>query len=144
MDWPEREYKFETRHEYPHMLPRDAVIWERFIIKNPDRFISCLYDLHVGDGAKPEDDTPPGTAYAWTRLTQWRADVAAWDGQTLFIIEVKPDAKASAVGQALGYKILAQDNLKLAIPIIPVVLTDICAAETERFAKAVGVEVWCA
>lgn len=142
MHEPDKEYTYEKMSEYPHMLKRDAEIWHRFIEQNPGKFLHCIYDLHVGDGAPIEDDTPPRDAYAWKRVTQWRADVAAWDGNALYMIEVKPNAKASAIGQALGYKILYLDNNKTGIKVVPVVLTDNAFGETEKFAAAVGVEMW--
>lgn len=90
--------------KYPHMKPRDVEIWERFIEKNKSFFDTVDYDFHVGEGADflpTGEDTPDGRE---NRLYQRKIDVVGYRGDKVWLIEVKPEASASALGQILSYK----------------------------------------
>ncbi len=98
--------KYGRRYKYPHMGPEDKAIWERFIDANPDAFEICAYDVPVG--SVPEFDTvvSPTTGGDAERLYKKKIDVLAIKGEVLFIIELKPSASATALGQVSAYKTL--------------------------------------
>ena len=72
----------------------------------------------------PDIEMPPNIHDAWVDLTRWKIDVTAEDNENFYIIEIKPNANAKAVGQALAYARLWSEEMKPAKPVIPVVLTD--------------------
>ncbi len=88
---------------YPHMKPADAVIWERFIEKYPDEYDEVIYDLNVGAGYADLGDHPQEVQGDYRILTQKKIDVVAFKDDYVDIIEIKPDASMSALGQAIGY-----------------------------------------
>jgi len=39
-----------ARVKYPHMLPSEAVLWDRWLQKNRPLWRDYQYDVHVGKG----------------------------------------------------------------------------------------------
>lgn len=99
-------FEYEIRDWYPHMKPRDKEIWDRFIAKHPDAYLECQYDFHVGDPPPFNtlmDDDEDLNQDALYRL---KIDVIGHKPDQVDIIEVKPDAGPSTIGQVKGYKAL--------------------------------------
>ena len=95
------------------MKPNDVAVWERFVDKRPDFFESVDYDYHIGEGADflpTNEDTPDGRE---NRLYQRKVDVVGYRKNEVWIIEVKPEAGMTALGQVLTYAHLAEADPKL-------------------------------
>lgn len=90
---------------YPHLLPGEIEIWERFLAKFPDMFDSFAYDVHVGEAEVLYPGEPKYQKLAEALLKR-RIDVVATRNGEKSIIEIKPDAGATALGQVLFYKAL--------------------------------------
>jgi hypothetical protein len=88
------------------MFPVDVVIWERFLEKYPARCSRYEYDVKVGEGIPVDPSWPENIQRMATQLTQGRVDVVGFSPGVVHIIEVKPDASFSALGQVLGYMFL--------------------------------------
>ena len=126
------------------MRPADVAIWNRYIAKNPDKFLQVWYDYKVGDSAPISDDIIESAAQSWYDLTRWAADVVAEDEHTIYVIEIKPLANAKALGQALSYALLFSSEHKPQKPVIPVVLTDYEISSTRKVADLQGIALWTA
>lgn len=140
----DKPYKYEMLTEYPHMRPADVSIWQRFIQNNPDRFLRVWYDFRVGDSAAIHEGCSECARGAWHDLTRWQVDVIGETDKAFYIIEVKPNANARALGQAQAYALLFEEEMKPQKPVIPVVLTDHEISTTSRLAKREGIEFWVA
>jgi len=44
--------------KYPHMLPNEIPIWERWLALYGKDFKNFRYDVHVGEGVDPGKDVP--------------------------------------------------------------------------------------
>jgi len=99
-------FPYAKRFQYPHMLGEDIPIWERFIVKFPDRFDSVDYDWRVGKGMEINQGWEDNIQRMATMITQKRIDVLGWNGERPTIIEVKKAVNISTLGQVLGYQIL--------------------------------------
>lgn len=100
------QFNYEVRHKYPHLIGEDTDVWNRFILKYPDKFDTVDYDVKVGLGA---DTSPLTEQYAkdyWKSLTMKRIDVIGHKNGFVTIIEVKKRASLFTLGQILGYKFL--------------------------------------
>ena len=86
------------------MMPNDIALWERFLTQHKDLFDRIDYDLHVGTGYGYSEDDPEWRINLASALTQFRIDAVGWSGSQPTIIEVKPYAGLSALGQVLGYQ----------------------------------------
>lgn len=99
-------FKFEKRSSYPHMSVKDTAIWERFIDKYPDVYKQCQYDFHIGDAPPFNTLMDNDEDLNQDMLYRLRIDVVAGSPLGIDLIEVKPDAGVSAIGQLENYKLL--------------------------------------
>lgn len=135
-------FKYELSHWYPHMKPRDIEIWERFIKAYPDAYIDCQYDFHVGD-APAFDTAVEGIDNANQHmLYQLKIDVVGRKSSGLDIIEVKPDAGPSSIGQVQGYRALYVRDERPAVNVGTVIITDNEKPNMRYLCSAQGVTLY--
>jgi len=96
--------------KYPHMMPNDIAIWERFLVSEHNTFDSFSYDVHVGTGRGYSDFDPEWKITLAKALTCFRIDAVGYHENIATIIEVKPFASLSALGQIIAYSNLWQIN----------------------------------
>ena len=97
---------YRSRRKYTHMTGEDKAVWDRFIMKFPKAFDSVDYDFRVGEGEQLQLEFDEKIQRMVTMLSQLRIDAIGWNGEQPTIVEVKPRAVVSALGQIQGYKIL--------------------------------------
>lgn len=102
---------------YPHLSPADTIIWDIFILKNPDFFTSVTYDVRVGQGITVEGNYEPKIVDMAKMLSQRRIDVLGERNGEIWIVELKFDPGISLLGQLLGYKTLLLQEIKLSVPV---------------------------
>lgn len=117
-------FKFEKRPSYPHMNVRDVAIWERFIDKFVGAYNNVYYDFHIGD-APPfntlmDDDTDKNQ----DMLYRLRIDVVGETDEFCDIIEIKPSAGPSTIGQVESYKTLYERDEQTQKKVRAVIITD--------------------
>jgi hypothetical protein len=101
-------YPVTWRGRYPHLMPVDVAIWNKFMDKYAGNFLGFQYDVTVGEGAKPLPGMTEQDRFLLWSLTVKRIDCLGVrrDGVTLF--EVKPRLGMAAVGQMTSYYVLWQ------------------------------------
>ena len=131
--------KYQKYLKYPHLGPEDAIIWDRFILKYPNFFKSVDYDVRVGKGRNyklfPDKVIREDLEY----LSKKRIDVLGYIGNEIYVIELKPKATFSAIGQALGLAVLLEDQIKPGYILKPCIITDAEIPDTLRICKTAGV-----
>ncbi|KKL12410.1 hypothetical protein LCGC14_2536030 [marine sediment metagenome] len=100
------KFNYEKMRKYPHMIGEDTDVWNRFMLRFPNRFDTVDYDIHVGHGAKIFDIEDVKSQNYWTQLTKKRIDVIGYKNSTITIIEVKNRVGLYTLGQILGYRFL--------------------------------------
>lgn len=130
---------------YPHMGAVEAKIWHRFLSTTKINFINIQYDVRVGTGYIPkwleseyrnklelyekglitlkELEEVKSIIRSVQSLTQLRIDVVAETEKEIWIIEVKPRAGRSALGQLEAYHFWFIKQYK---PTKPVRLAVVC------------------
>ena len=94
------------RFRYPHMLPRDKYLWDRFLELHGDYFERFDYDIRVGEGIGELEGYPENIRRAAKMLTQKRIDAVGYRGSEIWVFEIKPHAGLSAIGQVIAYETL--------------------------------------
>ena len=122
-------------------MPRDVEIWERFIEANPDIFDVVSYDVPVGDGAEFDTVVPHENGGDMNKLYQRKIDVVGRKNGMFFVVEVKPRASTSAIGQVQGYVTLFKRDFTINEPVIPMIVTDQLVPEMEFLARDSGVNL---
>lgn len=135
------QFEYKLLEKYPGMRPRDEYIWDDYVQKHPQAFTSVYYNVPLGDPFPEDDAKIEAKANGAYEVSQWRIDALAEDDTAIYVIEIKPDAGAGALGQALAYVKLIQKEWNIIKPIYPVVLTDKITPVMEQAAKMLGVLV---
>lgn len=92
--------------KYPHMLPGETRIWDRFLELHGVPEGKVGYDIHLGEGMSVDPSWPSWMTKVVQQLSTHRADVVVERPGEVVIIEVKSIAGMGAVGQLLGYEAL--------------------------------------
>ena len=123
------------------MKPADVLIWERFIEKYPDAYETCQYDVEVG--SPPDFDTivNPETGGDAEALYKRKIDAVCVKNGNIDIIELKPNAGPSSVGQVKGYRTLYVRDLTPARTPRAVIITDKIRRDMPYIAEEEGVEM---
>ena len=96
--------------KYPHLMPNEVPLWERFLAIWGKNFEGFEYDVRVGKGVDPGAEYPEPWRSLAIQLTQKRIDVVGRRDGIVYIFEVKPQAGLSALGQLLAYRILYRET----------------------------------
>lgn len=135
-----KQYPVEKLHKYPHLMPEDIAIWERFLEVNSGIYEFVKYDVHVGVGLRDTSGLTAELKFAAVSLLEKRIDVVGYKGDRVDIIEVKPDAGISAIGQVLVYSILYKKDFSPKGRIRKVIVTDHLWPDNEYLFKRLGID----
>lgn len=132
----EIKYVYALRYKYPHMKPADILIWERFIAANPSAYEFAEYDYLVGSPAPFDTTVNPETGGSDEALYRRKIDAVGHRKDGIDIIELKPRAGPSALGQVKGYQTLYVRDEKPTKPTRAVVITDVILPDMQELADA--------
>ena len=80
--------------------------------------------MKVGSGSEPLPGVSETYAQMQGILSKYRIDAVGYDGAFIYIIEVKPNAASSALGQVLAYVKLYERDFSPSLPLKGVIVTD--------------------
>lgn len=106
------------------MSVADTEIWNRFIAKYPDAYDRVQYDFHVGNPPPFNPLMDDGTDANQDMLYKLRLDVIGHMGADVDLIEIKPNAGPSAIGQIRSYKTLYERDEEPKGRVNMVIVTD--------------------
>ena len=112
--------------KFYHMLPRDVEIWRRFLQEYEDEFERFEYDVLCGPRLRLERDDVPWFGNLTERLFSLRIDVLGYKPGECWLIEVKPNAGLSALGQLMAYRFYLNPKKYEGRELKAVVVTDYC------------------
>lgn len=134
-------FKYEKGNWYPHMSEVDKILWEKFIEKHPNAYNSVQYDFHVGDPPPFNTLMDDGEDLNQDKLYRLRIDALGHIRGNVDVIEIKPNASPSTIGQIKGYKALyAREGLTKGI-IGMVIITDKIRPNMEFLCKTEGIRL---
>ncbi len=110
---------------YPHLLPKDSILWQRFIDSAHNNFLHFDYDVRVGPRIDPGPDYPEHLRQMWGDLTQRRVDAVGHKSHTITIIEISLEAGLTQIGQLQVYPILYAQTYPETPPISVLLIAEI-------------------
>ena len=131
----------ELRSSYPHFGTGDAEVWEQWLYDHQDQITHVYYDIALGGVTIDDPDVDPAMARAWKYDTAVKIDAVVVMTEENLIVEVKPYARMGAIGQALGYAMLLDDEPLNELPNTPCIVTLGTTAEVLKVAEAFGIRV---
>ncbi len=108
------------------MLAEDREIYRRFLLNFREIPGEYKYDVLVGHGLTLDPGKYDENILVMTRaITKKRIDVVILTNDIIWIVEIKPNAAMSALGQVLGYvKLYERDHPAETRPLRPMIITD--------------------
>lgn len=134
-------YPYEKLASYERLRPEDVTVWETFIELFPGKDWEMDYDVKVGLGRRTDKKIQKLYAKDWRDLTRKRIDAVGWGKSDIFLIEIKPRAGLSAIGQILGYSELWVDFHNNNRRVRPTIICHSTDPDTETVAKSAGIEI---
>jgi len=133
------KYPADKLRMYPHLMVGDIVIWEQYLGTVDHGFGSFDYDVHVGEGIVLMEEWEPEIKAMALALSEKRIDVVGWVDDVPTIIEVKPSASLSAIGQVLCYRELYSTRFPGVIRPLLVIVTDFELPDIRKLCKTFGI-----
>jgi len=130
---------YTKRRKFPHLLPKEVLIWNKFLDKHEKEYDSFDYDIHVGEGAELPEDISPMIRKIALGLTRKRIDVVGYTPTAITIFELKPEAGLSAIGQCLAYYYLYRREFKPKRRTFMRIVSTITSRDTKKVAAAYGI-----
>jgi len=133
-------FPYSKLSKYPHLRPEDVLIWERFIELYPSFFERVDYDVRCGEGRTYPPVNDENILNDLQGLSKLRIDVIGFHGNEAWVIEIKPRAGASAIGQAMCYANLYKEMCESDTNITKCVITDEAVPDIARIAASFNVK----
>lgn len=92
------------------MLPSDVAIWERFLERYGKDYTGFDYDVHVGGWVTETDQWTGTKKKVYWSMAAKRIDAVGHKPGEIWLLEVKPEAGVTAVGQLVMYSMLYRDR----------------------------------
>lgn len=124
------------------MMPADVAIWERFIELHPDAYDFVEYDVKVGSVPEFVSDHPDEAMKKQAPLYEKKIDVLAYFRTEIDVIELKPRARMSTLGQVKGYVELYKRDREPLEKVNAVIITNELMPDMGELAKIEGVGMY--
>lgn len=127
---------------YPHLLPEDALVWDRYLLGHPMDSNSYEYDVPVGQGRPYPGHTLPGIHKMALDLSRRRIDVVGHSPTETKIYEVTRSAGLTAIGQLIAYPILYAHTYNPAGRIRPVLVCQELQSDIQLVLDALRIDYY--
>jgi hypothetical protein len=126
---------------YPHLSKHDAAIWERFLDAYGGNWLDVAYDVALGGFQLADTLGTEAERLGWQYSTALKIDAVLRSLEGVWICEVKPSAGVSAIGGALSYATMAEEDPFTTLPLFPAIITDHASGDIRRVAERLGITV---
>jgi hypothetical protein len=123
------------------MAKRDGEVWARFLDLHAAEFRAFAYDVALGGVALDAPDLAEADRLGWKYTTALRVDACGMTDSEIWIIEVKPNATASALGAAVAYPLVAKRERAFDLPLQPAIVCNYCQPDVKWAALQLGIRV---
>ena len=124
---------------YPHILPPDVPVWERYLARGGDYHQLIEYDVRVGLGRDPGPEFPENMRAMALDLSFRRIDAVAHDSHQITVIEITRYAGLTAIGQVMIYPILYRLTFMPSLPIVALLVAEEFESDIQVTADQMGV-----
>lgn len=132
---------YGKRNHYPHLMPEDVAVWERFIEAFPDMYENCQYDVLVGTVPDFVTENEDEAMRKQGNLYQKKIDVVGLIADQIDIIELKPRCTMSTIGQVKGYKHLYMRDYTPPVEPKAIVICGDTTPDVAEFAAGENVQI---
>jgi hypothetical protein len=130
-----------VRRRYVHMLPEDHEAWTEFLKSERNELDEVWYDVHVGEPMHVPAGSPAYMKDVVDGVSRKRIDVVGRLGQGVFVIEVKPFANMTALGQVVTYTNLFISEFEIHGPVQAMIVAMECDRDILETAQRMNVKI---
>lgn len=123
------------------MSSLDQELWVRFHEKYASQFTGFYYDAAVGTPSEIPPGTDPAMAKMWTRITAKRIDAIGVKPNEYWLIEVRPNAAAGALGTIITYTTAWYNDPPNNLKLTPVIVSDVFDPDIIENAGVFGIQL---
>ncbi len=127
---------------YPGMARQEQAIWDRFLLTADNIYTGFLYNVRVGELPALPEGTEEKMRAMWEQINQSRLDALGIADELLTVFEVKVSAGLSAIGQAIGGRILAEAETDDPRQILTAIVTNGIRPDARTVATALGIDTF--
>lgn len=130
------------RPKYPHMRKWEEELMTRFL-KKIEFTATWTYDIHlkIRETPMPKYITT-NEKQLWKTLTSKRIDAVGETENIIYVCEIKDRLRPSALGQALTYKILYEEQFKPQKPVQAAIITEYDDKDMRHVCEHYNVRIW--
>jgi hypothetical protein len=111
---------------YPHLLPKEGLIWYRWQLDHGREWDRFDYDVRVGQGRPVDPNLPDYIQRMNQALTPKRIDAVGWRGTAPTIFEINPHGSRTVYGALKIYQRLFEDTYpEYGVPAIAAVVGEV-------------------
>lgn len=127
---------------YPHLVKREAQIWDTFMhnVRLPKG--TLYYGARVGRPIPAEPGESPWVTSVRQMTSRKRLDVVLRTRESWWIFEVKVRVGLSAVGQAIGYEFLFSEAIAGETPVFTVLVCDYMTIDVDIICAHEGIGLY--
>ena len=134
-------FEYRKLKAYPHMSVADTEIWNRFIEKYPKEYQYCQYDYHIGDAPAFNTLMDDDEDLNQDKLYRLRIDVIGFKTGYNDLIEIKPMAGVSTIGQIQSYKALFERDGHATDKTQAIIITDRIKPNMDYLCKQANIKL---
>lgn len=141
LSWPDQlRGRFLKMTKFPHLLPADCILWQKFLDLHEGSYNRFEYDVRVGEGTDPGDQYDDNMRYDAITLSQRRIDVIGYQAKVITLFEVTTSAGLTALGQLTAYPQLFIKTYSPGLPVKPHLVTYGFQSDIEQIFLAQGID----
>ncbi len=127
---------------YPGMAKAEQVIWDRFLTSAANFYEGFIYNVRVGELPPLPEGTEENLRMMWEAINQSRLDALGIAEDVLTVFEVKVSAGLSAIGQAIGGRVLTEGETDDPREINAAIVSNGFRPDVLSVAAALGIETF--
>jgi hypothetical protein len=121
------------------MSQMEAFIWTKFLEENGSNYYDYNYDFHLVKPIKLPTDYPDEYRRNAIALSSLRIDVVMRDKDQIYIAEIRPNAKQSAIGNLISYRFLYMMQENPTQPVKMMLVTNLYDPAVELSCRAIEI-----
>lgn len=122
-----------------HMTQLESFLWVKFLEEKDNDYFNFEYDVHLEKPVNLPTEMPEEYKKNALKLSSLRIDAVAEQRDSIFVCEIRPDAKASAIGNLILYKFLYNLQYKPKKVVKMLLITNTYDTAVELMCRAIGI-----
>jgi hypothetical protein len=117
----------------------EAFLWTKFLEEHGNEYYNYKYDIHLKKPIKIPEGMPKEYAADAIHLSSLRIDATMETKNEIYVVEIRPDATASAIGNLILYRFLYKMEFQPTKTVKMMLITNLYSAAMELTTRAIEI-----